>query len=111
MAVITGATWVAEACVWGAVAAAVDLAVSPVELLYLLSLAAMVALIPSGPGYAGTTDAAVIVGVKTVGGTSSQAFSYLILLRFILLVPITAAGLTVLAVNYRGTRLLRAGAR
>lgn len=103
--------WIGEAGVWGAVAAAVDLGAGPLESLYLVALASMFALIPSGPGYAGTQDAAAVIGVKAIGGTSAQAVSYLILVRFVLLVPITVAGLVALALRYGGVSGLRLATR
>ena len=59
------------------------------EGLYLVALASVFALIPSGPGYAGTQDAAVAIGIKAIGGSGATAVSYLLMLRFALLVPIT----------------------
>ena len=111
MLALTVLIWLGEAAVWGSCAAAVDLGASPVEALYLVALASMFALIPSGPGYAGTQDAAAVIGVKAIGGTSAQAVSYLILVRFVLLVPITLAGLLALALRYGGVRGLRTAAR
>lgn len=111
MAALTLAIWAGEAAVWGLVAAAVDLDATPLEVLYLLGLAGIFGLIPSGPGYAGTQDAAAVIGVKAIGGTSAQAIGYLIVLRFVLIVPITLAGVVVLAVSYRGTSLLRPAGR
>ena len=75
--------------------------------LYLVSLASVFALIPSGPGYAGTQDAAVAIGIKAIGGTSATAVSYLVMLRFALLVPITIVGFVLLAVRYGGLARLR----
>ncbi len=95
---------------WGSCAAAVNLGAGPLEALYLVALASMFALIPSGPGYAGTQDAAAVIGVKAIGGTSAQAVSYLILVRFVLLVPITLAGLVALAARYGGVRGLKLAA-
>ena len=63
---------------------------------------------PSGPGYAGTVDAATILGIKAVGGSSSAAVSYLILVRFVVFVPITVVGLVVALTRYGGLRRLRA---
>ena len=103
--------WLGEAGVWGSCAAAVNLGASPLEALYLVALASMFSLIPSGPGYAGTQDAAAVIGVKAIGGTSAQAVSYLILVRFVLLVPITVAGLVALALRYGGLSGLRMAAR
>jgi len=103
--------WLGEAGVWGSCAAAVNLGASPLEALYLVALASMFALIPSGPGYAGTQDAATVIGVTAIGGTSAQAVSYLILVRFVLLVPITLAGLVALALRYGGVGGLRMAVR
>lgn len=107
MLALTILIWLGEAAVWGFCAAAINLDASPLQALYLVALASMFALIPSGPGYAGTQDAAAVIGVKAIGGTSSQAVSYLILVRFVLLVPITAAGLIALALRYGGPKGLR----
>ncbi len=111
MLALTILIWLGEAGVWGSCAAAVNLGASPLEALYLVALASMFALIPSGPGYAGTQDAAAVIGVKAIGGTSAQAVSYLILVRFVLLVPITVAGLIALALRYGGVSGLRVAAR
>lgn len=111
MLAMTILIWLGEAGVWGSCAAAVNLGASPLEALYLVALASMFALIPSGPGYAGTQDVAAVIGVKAIGGTSRQAVSYLILVRFVLLVPITLAGLVALALRYGGVSGLRVAAR
>lgn len=111
MLALTILIWLGEAGVWGSCAAAVNLGASPLEALYLVALASMFALIPSGPGYAGTQDVAAVIGVKAIGGTSMQAVSYLILVRFVLLVPITLAGLVALALRYGGVSGLRVAAR
>jgi hypothetical protein len=97
--------------VWGSCAAALDLGATPLEALYLVALASMFALIPSGPGYAGTQDAAAVIGIKAIGGTSAQAVSYVLLVRFVLFVPITAAGLLALVARYGGIAGLRSATR
>ena len=111
MLALTILIWIGEAGVWGACAAAVDLGAGPLESLYLVALASMFALIPSGPGYAGTQDAAAVIGVKAIGGSSAQAVAYVILVRFVLLVPITMAGLAALVLRYGGIRGLRLAGR
>ena len=75
-----------------------------IEGCYIVALASVFALIPSGPGYAGTQDAAAITGILALGGTESQAVTYLILVRFVIAVPITVAGLGLLAARYGGLR-------
>ena len=107
---LLGATvviWALEAGVWMSVGAAAGFPMNPIEGCYIVALASVFALIPSGPGYAGTQDAAAITGILALGGTESQAVTYLILVRFVIAVPITIAGLVLLAVRYGGLRHLR----
>jgi glycosyltransferase 2 family protein len=99
--------WALEAGVWMSVGAAAGFPMNPIEGCYIVALASVFALIPSGPGYAGTQDAAAITGILALGGTESQAVTYLILVRFVIAVPITIAGLVLMAVRYGGLRRLR----
>jgi uncharacterized membrane protein YbhN (UPF0104 family) len=107
MAGLTLAIWTSEAATYLATSGAVGLGMSPIEALYVVALASVFVLIPSGPGYAGTLDAAILFGVRAIGGSGSQALSYLITLRFVLLVPITIAGLTLLIARYGGWSRVR----
>ena len=99
--------WALEAGVWMSAGAAAGFPMNPIEGCYIVALASVFALIPSGPGYAGTQDAAAITGILALGGTHSQAVTYLILVRFVLVVPITLVGLVLMAVRYGGLRRLR----
>jgi glycosyltransferase 2 family protein len=99
--------WGIEAAVWMLVGHAAGVPLDPIEGCYLVALASVFALIPSGPGYAGTQDAAAIIGLKALGGTGAQAVAYLLLLRFVIVVPITIAGLVLMATRYGGLRRLR----
>jgi uncharacterized membrane protein YbhN (UPF0104 family) len=99
--------WALEAGVWMSAGAAAGFPMDPIEGCYIVALASVFALIPSGPGYAGTQDAAAITGILALGGTESQAITYLILVRFVIAVPITIAGLGLLAARYGGLRRLR----
>jgi glycosyltransferase 2 family protein len=108
MAGLTLAIWTAEATTYLMAAGAVGLEMSPIEALYVVALISVFILIPSGPGYAGTLDAAALFGVRAIGGSGSQALSYLITLRFVLLVPITIAGLALLIARYGGWSRVRA---
>jgi uncharacterized membrane protein YbhN (UPF0104 family) len=99
--------WAIEAGVWMSVGAAVGFKMDPIEGLYLVALASVFSLIPSGPGYAGTQDAAVTIGIKALGGTGSTAVGYLLMLRFVIVVPITILGLILLAARYGGLSKLR----
>jgi uncharacterized membrane protein YbhN (UPF0104 family) len=108
MLAATLAIWLLEAGTWYGVGLAADLGMEPIEALYLVALASVFVLIPSGPGYAGTLDAAVVFGVEAIGAGGAAAVSYLLLLRFVLLVPITLAGLAVLVARYGGWQSRRA---
>jgi glycosyltransferase 2 family protein len=105
---MTFGVWTIEAWTWIAVGHSVGFGMSFLEGLYLVALASVFALIPSGPGYAGTQDAAVVIGIKAIGGTGATAVSYLVMLRFVIIVPITLVGFVLLAVRYGGVRQLRA---
>jgi glycosyltransferase 2 family protein len=102
---MTAVIWLLEGGVWSAVGVAANTGMSGLDGFYVLALASMFALIPSGPGYAGTVDAATVIGIKAVGGTNATA--YLVLVRFIVFVPITIVGLAVALVRYGGRRALR----
>jgi uncharacterized membrane protein YbhN (UPF0104 family) len=106
----TGLIWLLETLVWMSVGHAAGLDMTLLEALYLVALASIFSMIPSGPAYAGTQDTAAVVGIKAIGGTGSLAVSYLIILRFVLQVPITLVGFVLLATRYGGVSKLR-GAR
>ncbi len=107
---MTFAIWGLEAAVWMSTGAAAGFKMDPIEGAYLVALASLFALIPSGPGYAGTQDAAAVTGILALGGTRSQAVTYLILVRFVIAVPITVVGLVLMAARYGGIRRLRPAA-
>ena len=103
----TGLVWLLETFVWMSVGHAAGLDMDLIEALYLVALASVFSMIPSGPAYAGTQDTAAVVGIKAIGGTGSLAVSYLIILRFVLQVPITLVGFGLLAARYGGVSKLR----
>lgn len=108
---MTLAIWLIETLVWMTVGSAAGLEMDLLEGMYLVALASVFSLIPSGPAYAGTQDAAAIIGIKAIGGSSALAATYLILLRFVLQVPITIVGLVLLAARYGGLGKLRRATR
>ena len=99
--------WAIEAGVWMSAGAAIGFGMDPIEGLYIVALASVFSMIPSGPAYAGTQDAAAILGIKALGGTGAQAVAYIVMLRFIIVVPITLVGLVLLAARYGGLARLR----
>ena len=98
--------WSVEAAVFGAVGRAVGLDLSPMQALYLVSLANVVTAFPAAPGSIGTFDAAVVFGLTAIS-QGGKAVSGLVLLRIVLYGPITLVGLGVLFVRYGGWTLIR----
>ena len=105
---ITFAVWALEWIAWWLTARAVGLDLGLLEVGYLMGLASVFALVPSGPGYVGTFDAAVVFGVRALDFTGAQALSYVLALRFVVTIPITLIGLVVLMGGYGGLHRMRA---
>jgi glycosyltransferase 2 family protein len=103
--------WAFEAAVYLAVARSVDLDFSVTGALYLVALTNFVAALPAAPGSIGTFDAAVAFGARRLGASGSMAVTYMLLLRFVLYIPITLAGLVILVSRYGGWSRLRSAIR
>jgi uncharacterized membrane protein YbhN (UPF0104 family) len=97
---VTVLIWVSEAAVLLLCARSVGFEVSALESLYMIGLAGIFVLIPSGPGYAGTLDAALLFGARAIGASSSLALSFLLITRFVVFVPITILGLILMVTTY-----------
>jgi glycosyltransferase 2 family protein len=103
------AIWCVEAAVYIAVARAATIHLGLQDGLAIVAFTNAAALIPAAPGYIGTYDAAVIFATRAVSSASRSAvLSYLLLLRFVLFVPITLAGLVLLVARYGGLQRVRA---
>jgi uncharacterized membrane protein YbhN (UPF0104 family) len=106
------ALWLVEGSVYAVLGAVAGLHLSLLDGLYIMALANLVALVPAAPGYVGTFDAAVILGVRLVaGGTHAAALAYAVVVRFVLFVPITLVGLAMLVARYGGLRRLSVALR
>ena len=108
---LTFVVWALEWVAWWLTAQAAGLDLALLEVGYLMGLASVFALVPSGPGYVGTFDAAIAFGVRAIGHSGAQALSYLLLLRFVVTVPITVIGLVILVTRYGGVGRMRAMVR
>ncbi len=106
---VTLGVWIIEGLIFWLVAQSLELQVSILEGLFLLVLTAFFSLIPAAPGYVGTFDAAVVFGLHALSVDGGQALAYALLVRFVLFVPITVAGLVLLVTRYGGLRQLRRG--
>jgi glycosyltransferase 2 family protein len=109
---ISLAVWLLEGSVYAVLGPAAGIDLSLLDGLYVMALANLVALVPAAPGYVGTFDAAVVLGVRLVGGGArAAALGYVVLVRFVLFVPITVVGLVALVARYGGVGALRAAVR
>lgn len=100
--------WVAEAGVYAVLGHVAGVPLSLADGVYVMALANIAAMVPAAPGYVGTFDAAMVLGVRLVGaGPSSVALPYVLLVRFVLFVPITLVGLVVLVTRYGGMATAR----
>jgi uncharacterized membrane protein YbhN (UPF0104 family) len=105
---LTFLIWTIEASTYFLIAHAVGLGISFGGAVFIMVVANFVSLIPAGPGYVGTFDAAVLFAAKSLGRSRSVAVSYLLLLRFVLFIPITITGLLLLVGRYGGLAGYRA---
>jgi uncharacterized protein (TIRG00374 family) len=80
----------------------IDLAFLPA--LAVIVLASLAAAVPAAPGYLGTFDAAMLVGLNAADITGGTAVSLLLMARFMYFVPVTFVGLGVLWFGYGGLR-------
>lgn len=96
--------WLLEAVIFSLCAQSLGLSVSVLDSLVVTVLASLSALIPAGPGYIGTYDAAALFALHHLGITGGVAVSCVLLFRFIIFVPITLAGLVIMLVRYGGLR-------
>jgi uncharacterized membrane protein YbhN (UPF0104 family) len=95
--------WLVEGSVYAVLGAVAGLHLSLLDGLYIMALANLVALVPAAPGYVGTYDAALLLGVRLVaGGTHAAALAYVVVVRFVLFVPITLVGLAALVLRFGG---------
>ncbi len=107
------ALWLVEGGVYAVLGEVAGIHLTLLDGLYVMALANIAALVPAAPGYVGTFDAAVLLGVSLVTSAGHPAaVAYVVLVRFVLFVPITLVGLVALVTRYGGRRevgaLLRA---
>jgi uncharacterized membrane protein YbhN (UPF0104 family) len=99
------ALWVVEGTVYAILGGVAGVHLSLIDGLYIMALANIAALVPAAPGYVGTFDAAVLLGIGLVASAAHPvALAYVVLVRFVLFVPITLVGLVALMSRYGGRR-------
>jgi glycosyltransferase 2 family protein len=99
--------WCLEGVTFMCIARSIEIDLAPLSAIAVVVLASLAAAIPAAPGYVGTFDAAVVVGLHAAGIKGGEAVGVLLLARFIFFVPVTIVGLGTLVLGYGG-RLSRA---
>lgn len=103
--VLAGASlviWSLEALNFWLVGRSLELDMGPLEAVFLVVLTSFVAAVPAAPGYVGTFDAALLFGLDAVGIEGGAALGFVLLVRFVVFVPITVAGLVLMLTRYGG---------
>jgi glycosyltransferase 2 family protein len=67
-------------------------------------IASLFSALPAGPGYAGSYDAGILLGLHAADVNGGLAVGFLLLVRAVVFVPVTLVGLVVLVVRYGGLR-------
>ena len=111
LAALTVVAWCCEGLTLLLIGKSLGLELHLLDTLSIIVLASLFAAIPAAPGYAGTFDAGIVLGLKAVGVTGGAAVGFVVLARFAMFVPVTLVGLFFLLHTYGGFRRARAGAR
>jgi uncharacterized membrane protein YbhN (UPF0104 family) len=111
LATVTAGVWFVEGIIFWLVGNSLGLHLNVLEGTFLTVLTSFFLLIPAAPGYIGTFDGALVVGLRAIGITGGQAVAFVLLTRFVLFVPVTLAGLALMFARYGGFRLLSARRR
>jgi uncharacterized membrane protein YbhN (UPF0104 family) len=109
LGVLSALIWCMEGATFLLIARSIDFELALPEAIAVVVLASLAAAIPAAPGYVGTFDAALLVGLHAAGVAGGQAVGVLLLSRFVFFVPVTVVGLGTLVLGYGG-RLTRSPA-
>jgi uncharacterized membrane protein YbhN (UPF0104 family) len=104
LAGLTVAAWCGEGTTLLLIGHSLGLGLGFLDALQIIVLASQFAAIPAAPGYAGTFDAGIVLGLKAVGVTGGAAVGFVVLARFAMFVPVTLVGLFLLIHTYGGIR-------
>jgi uncharacterized membrane protein YbhN (UPF0104 family) len=107
LASLSAAIWCGEGTTLLLVGHALGLHLHFLDSTLIIVLASLLAAIPAAPGYAGTFDAGLVLGLNAVGVHGGTAVGFILLARFVMFVPVTLVGLFILLHSYRDFRLTR----
>jgi uncharacterized membrane protein YbhN (UPF0104 family) len=101
------AIWLGEFTVFSLVAHALRLPVSATDASLVVTIGGLSSMVPAGPGFIGTFDAALLFGLRAFDIGGGAAVSCVVLYRFVIFVPITIAGLVLMTTRYGSFAALR----
>jgi hypothetical protein len=104
LALLSLVIWCMDGLSFMLMAKALDIDLAFLPALAVIVLASLASAVPAAPGYLGTFDAAMIVGLKAADVVGGDAVSLLLLARFLYFVPVTFVGLGVLVFGYGDVR-------
>jgi uncharacterized membrane protein YbhN (UPF0104 family) len=104
LAALSLVIWCLDGLSFMLMASALDVELAFLPALAVIVLASLASAVPAAPGYLGTFDAALLVGLNAAGVEGGSAVGVLLLARFMYFVPVTIAGLGTLVVGYGASR-------
>jgi hypothetical protein len=107
LALLSLVIWCLDGFTFMLIARSVGVELNGLDAIGVVVLASLAAAIPAAPGYVGTFDAAMLVGLHAAGIEGGDAVGVLVLARFAFFVPVTIAGLITLLVGYGGLQRRR----
>jgi glycosyltransferase 2 family protein len=96
-----------DAVTFWLVGQSIDLELGLLEAVFLLVLVTFATAIPAAPGFVGTFDGALVFGLAALDVPGARALAYVLLVRFVFFVPVTAVGALLLVLRYGGLDRLR----
>ena len=108
---LTGVIWLGEGLLYWLVGRALHLRLDLLQGCFLVLLSSLAAAIPAAPGYLGTYDAAILLGLGAMHVHGGAGISFALLVRLVIFVPVTLVGLVLVVVRYGGLSSLRRSSR
>lgn len=97
VAALSAAAWGAWATGAWSIAAAVGIALSPLEVIFVMAVVNLGVAIPSSPGFVGTYQWLCVASLALLGVDGERAFAFSVILHAAWFVPTTVAGAALLA--------------
>jgi uncharacterized membrane protein YbhN (UPF0104 family) len=102
LALLSLTIWCLDGLTFMLIARSVGFELDPLASAGVIVLASLAAAIPAAPGYVGTFDAGMLLGLRAAGVDGGDAVGVLLLARFLFFVPVTVVGLGTLMFGYGG---------